>query len=166
MSATIEDLNIKVESDSAPPTIDVEYPCIVCGRESGPYGGRGRKPTKCSEHKAPTKGTRNVPRNSNTALAAQAADALFQLNGLVALLGTLAGYEATGEQIQLGNDAFRDKAYEALLTDPELCRTILRGGVLSGRMALVLAYGMFGASVAPVAVMEFKAKRLEKREDV
>lgn len=155
-------------TDSAPPLSDVEYPCEVCGKEAGPYKGKGRKPKLCEDHKrgATTKSATPIrtPGNTNAKLAAQAADALDQMNGLVAFVAAMAQWEHTGEAIQTGRPTFRDQAYEALLTDPELCRTILRGGVMSGRVALIMAYGMFGVSVAPVALMEARQKKLAREE--
>lgn len=155
-------------TDEAPPQSDVEFPCRICGREAGPWKGKGRKPTLCADHKRGTASTvkskQTTPGNTNAKLAAQAADALDQMNGLVAFVAAMASWENTGEAIQTGRPTFRDQAYEALLTDPELCRTILRGGVMSGRVALIMAYGMFGVSVAPVALMEARMKKAARAE--
>jgi hypothetical protein len=161
------DLIFKPEQDEAPDTDQsaVEYPCVVCGRESGPYGGRGRKPTKCPEHKG--NGTPSVKRGTtpikNAVLAGQAADALVQLNSIVALVATLAQYEGTGDALRIAQDGFREQAYQALLTDPELCRSILKGGVMSGRVALLIAYAMLGSVVAPVAMYEAREKSRERK---
>jgi hypothetical protein len=148
--------------DVIPVTDDVEYPCEVCGREAGPYGGRGRKPKFCPDHKksAPTKAAASTPKNN--ALAAQAADALVQINSLVAFGATVMQYEETGETLRNAQDEFRNRAHAALITDPKLCQAILRGGPMSARAALILSYGMMATIVGPIAVQEFRDKRAAK----
>jgi hypothetical protein len=65
------DLTIKPEevetfrqADSVPPIGDFEYACEVCGVELK-YGGRGRKPKFCADHKSGNKS--NGPTVSRTA---------------------------------------------------------------------------------------------------
>jgi len=150
--------------DIAPPTADVEFPCRVCNKEAGPWGGRGRKPTLCAEHK---KGSRKGPAKvtgSASSLAAQAANVLEQVNGIVAIAAMATGFAGTASAIAAANGEFREQAYMALTTDPELCRLILKVGAKSSKMSLGMAYLGLGMAVAPVAVMEFKAKREAKLE--
>lgn len=153
------------ETDSIPPTSEVEYPCTVCGKEAGPYKGTGRKPTKCPDHKRGTSTVRaNRPALPNDKLAAQAADALVQLNGL-AMIGLMTtGFNSTASAMQLTQDGFRQAAYEALLTDPALCRSILRAGTTSGKVALIIAYGMMLSAVVPTALVEAREKRAAREE--
>jgi len=150
------------EPDTIPETDTVEYPCTVCGREAGPYSGRGRKPKFCPEHKKTTGkvGSRKAPKND--ALAAQAADALVQVNRMAAFGATVIGYEDTGHALRSAQDEFRNAAHAALVTDEELCRAILRGGALSARMSLILSYGMMLTVVGPVAVHEYRQRRTNK----
>lgn len=151
--------------DEAPPT-RYEYSCEVCGKELK-YSGRGRHPTKCDEHKkggSSKSGLRTNRLGKNEELAAQAAYALSQLNGLIAVGLKMSGLEVTAEAIDEARPAFRENAQEALVTDPELCRTILKAGTSSGKVALVMCYAMFLGAVVPVGVMEYKLKRAEKRE--
>jgi hypothetical protein len=148
------------------PAVDVKYPCEICGQECE-YSGRGRPPTKCAEHKS-TKSSgkkRASGLGSNATLAAQAAEALVQFNGLVAILLMLAQMPMTVDAIETAKDGFREAAYEALLTDPALCKTILKGGTASGKIALLIAYGMFAGAVGPVAYMEYKEKARIRREE-
>lgn len=143
------------------PTLDIiEYPCEVCGREAGPYSGRGRKPKYCSDHKR-NKNTSSTPRvkGTNAGLAAQATEALVQINNMAAVGLMVMSYPETAGAISDRETTFREQTYNALLTDPGLCRTILRAGTTSGKAALAIAYGMFFTSLAPVAVMEFKERR-------
>lgn len=146
--------------DSSPATSDVEFPCRVCNKEAGPYSGRGRKPTLCPEHKA-AKGT---PRQSRVtgapaSLAAQAAGVLEQLNGIIAVGCMAFGMNETAHAIASGNEQFKEQAYAALVTDQELCKLILKGGVKSAKISLGLAYASFAMGVGPVAVNELRAKK-------
>lgn len=137
--------------------------CETCGKPLT-YAGRGRKPRFCDEHKKGAKGSgKSTANRSNRVLAEQAADALVQVNSLVAMLclTPVLRMPATGTAISAAEDGFREQAVEALTTDPKLCRTILKAGTTSGRMALVIAYGMLGVAVAPVAYMELQQKRAE-----
>lgn len=154
-------------TDSTPPQSDVEYPCEVCNAESGPYGGRGRKPKRCPLHKK-AKSSTPSPRVTGSAanLASQATATLVQLNGLLAVGAMAVGMFDTASAIAEHNPSFEEKAYQALLTDPELCKMIVRGGVKSARVSLFIAYtgffvpvGMRGYNEA----MEQKAAR-EKRK--
>ncbi len=149
-----------MEPDSVPDLSDVEYPCEVCGKESGPYGGRGRKPKRCPEHKKQTRSNNSPKITGNIAnQAAQAVAVLEQLNGAMALgLSALSMFKTAGAIVEY-NPTFRDSAYNALLVDPELCKMILKSGAVSGKMMLGLAYAGMGMAVAPTAVMEYRDKK-------
>lgn len=151
----------EMPDDTVPPTSQVEFPCEVCGNESGPYAGRGRKPTRCTAHKrANAKGAR-APRvtGAPASLAAQAAGVLEQLNGIFAIGCMAVGFNMTASAIAAGNDQFREAAYSALVTDQDLCKLILKGGVKSAKVSLGLAYLSFGMGVAPVATLEYREKK-------
>ena len=150
------------ESLTTPPLDAVEYPCEVCGKESGPYGGRGRKPRRCAEHKRAASTTRSKTTGKNAALAGQAADTLAQYNDLVALVATITRFTYTGEAISNANGEFRDRAYAALLTDPELAQSIVKAGGISGKAALIVSYAMLAGAVVPVATLEFRDKKAER----
>jgi hypothetical protein len=148
--------------DSIPPTLEVEYPCEVCGNEAGPYGGRGRKPKRCAVHKKGSTGQSRKVTGNVASMAAQATAVLEQLNGIITIGLMAVGYTDTARAIAGENDAFAQKAHQALLTDPELCRMILKGGVKSGKIALGIAYGSMLMTVAPTAVVEYKEKKEER----
>lgn len=160
---TPDDLE-RLGTDTAPPIDAPEYPCSVCGREAGPYSGRGRKPTKCPEHKGATSAGRPKTTGKNSVIAGQAADTLAQYNDLVAFIAIMAKYEGTGEAIQNANDVFREKAYAALLTDPDLAASIIKSGGISGKAALIISYAMLAGAVAPVAMMEARVHKQERLE--
>ena len=151
--------------DDAPPNADVEYPCKICGKEAGPYGGRGRKPVYCPEHKKGNKGSGNKRAlTSNDAKARAAASALVQVHGLVAMGLMVTGFPETASSLsEVTQAGFEERAYEALLTDPALCATILKAGTTSGRMSLLIAYAMLAGAVVPTAWQEVKAKRAPER---
>lgn len=140
-----------------------EFSCEVCGVELT-YGGRGRKPKFCDEHKRT-----NTTRRSSTSgmgnekLAAAALDVLVQGNNILAMCAMLAQLYGTASAISEREDAFRVQALEALKMDPGLCRTILKAGATGGKAALAVAYGMMLLSIAPVTIGELKAKK-EARE--
>ncbi len=150
----------KAEMDETPELEDVEYPCKVCGQESGPYGGRGPKPKLCPIHKK--QGTskaapRVAGRDAN--LAAQATGVLVQLNAMIAMGAAAVGLFNTAVAIKDSNEAFEQTAYQALVTDPEFCKFLLKGGAKSAKLSLALAYGGMGVYVAAIAAEEIKAKR-------
>lgn len=165
---TLTEVELPFAPDERPPVAEDVPKCVVCGVELV-YKGTGRKPTKCDEHrrggravKAAAKsagGTSSGASSTNERLATQAADVLCQVNemGAVALmLGRLFG---TASALSGANDAFREQAFQALLLDPGLCRSILRGGAKSGKFALMGAYAMLLVGVAPVAIEEIKELR-------
>jgi len=159
MSDTLTFEDALPDMDTVPDLEDVEYPCRVCGRESGPYSGRGRKPVLCLDHKSTTRGKKSTPKVTGSAanLAAQATGVLTQLNGMIAIGLMAVGLNGTASAIAAANGTFEEQAHAALLTDPDLCKLILRGGVKSAKVALGLAYVGMGVSVVPVATMEVRA---------
>jgi hypothetical protein len=156
----------EVPTDTIPTVQDVKYPCEVCGNESGPYSGRGRKPKRCATHKRQkTSGVRVTGSTSN--LAAQAAKSLVQLNGFMAFGAAAARLFGTASAIAGYQEMFEQQAYAALITDPDLCRMIVQAGGKSSKLSLVLAYVGMGMAVAPTAMEEIRALKAarEARED-
>jgi hypothetical protein len=152
-----------IPKDTVPDLSDVEYPCRICGKEAGPYGGRGPKPKLCPEHKKVTAGGKSSKVTGAPAtLAAQATGVLVQLNGMLAMGAMAMGMFGTASAISDANGTFEEQAYQALLTDPELCRLLLKGGVKSAKVSLGLAYVGMGVSVVPTAMMELKEKKAER----
>lgn len=154
-------LDADIPEDTVPLTTDVEYPCEACGKEAGPYSGRGRKPRFCVDHKKNKNASvRKVTGNAGN-LAAQATEVLSQLNGIIAIGLMAVGMNQTASAIAAGNDTFAERAHAALLTDTDLCRLILKGGVKSAKISLGIAYAGLGVGVVPVAVNEIREKREE-----
>ncbi len=140
--------------------------CQVCGKPLE-YNGRGRKPKYCSEHrKGPSRSTVKASNAKNERLASQATDALMQINGITAFLAHITGLPATADAITTAEPALREQVHAALITDPDLCALILKGGMQSARVSLVIAYAMFGVAVVPTAIAEVKVKRLAKEAEL
>ncbi len=159
----MEFMDAIIPPDSTPDYADVEYPCSGCNKEAGPYGGRGPKPKWCSECKPKKKNASGVKVTGAPAnLAAQAAGVLEQLNGMLAIGLTAVGFFDTAGALAAANGTFKEQAYQALLTDPELCKLILKGGVKSAKISLGLAYCGLGVAVVPTAVNEFREKKAER----
>ena len=150
------------DMDEAPPLADVTDPCKKCGRQIDvPYGGRGPRPKFCSTCKNTGGVKRQTPRitGKDQSLAAQATSVLVQLNSMIALGAAALGLFRTGGAIVNANEGFEAAAYQALLTDPELCKAIMRGGAKSGKVALGLAYGGMAMAVIPTAAEEVREKK-------
>lgn len=165
LSGVVDFVPDVIPSDEAPETSH-ELSCEVCGKELH-YAGRGRKPKRCDEHKkggGTTRRSRSENIGKNEQLAAQAAEALVQVNTLAEMGARFGKMEYTAEALSTAKEAFREQVFEALKTDPELCKLILRGGVQSARIQLLIAYGMLASVVVPVAAMEIKAKREAAKE--
>lgn len=148
--------------------LDLDGPsCRVCGVALD-YAGRGRKPVYCDEHRKSSRAkTTALPSSrradSSDKLASQAATVLCNVNGFVSLAVMAAGLPQTSEAITVARDGFYIQAKEALVTDPDLCKQILRTGGLSAKVSLILAYGMMAGVVGPVAALEIRVKREERR---
>lgn len=153
--------------DSTPPTYDT--PDETCGHRNNTGDACLKDPGHSGRHRyrplASGSGTATRGRgNSNAQLASQAADAI---SSLAALLGTGAyvmGFTNTGRAMSVKEreDAFREQNYNALLTDPGLCRMILRAGTTSGRLALFLSVGMYGFSLMPYVQADIEARRTQE----
>lgn len=149
-------------TDEIPLVSDVTDPCRKCSREIDiPYSGRGPRPKLCSTCKG-SAGKRSAgPRVTGNAqnLAAQATGVLVQLNAMLGLAAGALGFFETGKAIIAGNEQFESQAYQALLTDPEFCKAILKTGAKSAKLSLGMAYGGMLMSVIPTMAMEMKAKK-------
>jgi hypothetical protein len=144
------------------PDLDVDEPDVT--DSEAPYGytptGRVRK--------RPTGSRKNATRQagaSNEKLARQAAKTLVQTHGIIAIPLILVGLTETAAALtdEQRNDLFEEQVYSALLTDPALCRSILKGGGTSGKIMLLIAYVMFGAGVGAVAIPEVRELQAARR---
>lgn len=159
----------EMQQDDAPlttETVGEEYPdkCLTCGK-GVPYGGAGRRPKYCDEHKKTR--AKSSPRASgrgDAKLAANAARMLGQLNGLIGMGLAAYGLDMTAAAIAKAEEQFVESATTALENDPKLARKITSLGASTGKASLAVAYGMLGAAIAPVAVVELRMKKAAQEE--
>lgn len=149
-----------IPADEAPSVPEIA--CVECGKELT-YSGRGRKPKYCDEHKPKNSAANPARSKRGDAIAREAADVLVQINGLiqVGMLIVPEPYKMprTAMKLDAVSDKFGEQAFEALKASPALAKAIARAGGVSGSAGLIIAYGMLAASIAPVAVEEWKSKR-------
>lgn len=107
----------------------------------------------------PRGSTPKIPKTGNDALAAQATEVLLQLNSVICAGLFITGLTETSSAIAAREEGFKAQAYQALLTDAKLCKTILRARGTGGLISLLLAYGLLGGAIAPVAMNEIKTKK-------
>jgi hypothetical protein len=152
-------------TDTIPEVDHIEFPCRICNKEAGPYGGRGRKPTLCADCKPKGKRSDGVRVTGNAHnLAAQAAKVLANLNTMMAMGAAMASmFRTSGAIAQYNAEMFEQQAYQALLLDPELCRQILKTGGKSAGVSLFMAYIGMGVAIGPTAYEEYRDKQAEKR---
>lgn len=135
--------------------VPLSAPLPTSDDPEAPYGrtasGRIRKRPVGSRKNGPT-----GPRGSNEQLAKQAASLLAQTNGLITTGLFLVGFQRTASAIAERNEPFEAQVAAALVTDPALCRTILKAGGTSAKLSLLIAYAMLAGSVAPVAISEYR----------
>lgn len=141
---------------------DPEYPGST---EEAPYGytptGRIRKRPVANKSSAGS--GRRMPASESSAKSA--AGLLARMNEMIAASLTLVvGLPNTGAALIEGNKQFEAMAFEALLTDPALCRKILSAGSTSGKAGLALAYGMLGMGIVPAAFAEVRERKQEVEE--
>jgi|SRR5665647_267733 len=157
--------DVEIPQDEPVPTT-FEYACQECGKELF-YAGKGRHPKWCNEHKPGRGATAGTPRKkgagANAALARQAADTLGLTNAVLAVGMRLVPMPFrmpnTADALVVANETFIDLAYDALLADPGLARAIVRGGGVSGKFMLIVAYAMLAGAIVPVGIDEVKANR-------
>jgi len=153
------------EDDTFPPEISpVEYElCSVEGCENprAKSTGRGRKPTKCEEHKGSKSpsGSKSASRSTADKDVDAAARVLRSVVGMGGLGITFAGYPMTGSAIGNALDPFEESLVQALRNDPGMVKLLLSGGQNMGRMMLLVSFGQLGAAVLPVFMMEARAKK-------
>lgn len=164
--------DVDFPKDTTPDLSDVEYPCQqempgggICGKESGPYSGRGRKPKKCPDHKKsiPTpRGSAPKITGTNAVLAAQATEALCSIDGMLQLGAAVMGFTETSAVIAEADEVFRIRVNAALLNNPNSARKILSWGGKAGDAGLFIAIGLHIATIAPVFAHEAKQKKAER----
>lgn len=171
MSETVADLsNLDVTEspipDSPETDLDGGIACSVCGVDiTHLYSGRGRKPTKCEEHKR--QGASKIGSSSRVSgdvgAAVQSLESAYTLLklGLVLVGAHQAAADLTASIPGL---SAQNAAY--LATDKDLVKRINRVGKVGGRAQFFLTQGLVIIPVAITAGGELRARALENRVPV
>jgi hypothetical protein len=151
MTETVSDLSklaaetVPIPEDDAAP----EYACEVCGKELQ-YGGRGRHPRFCEEHKprsASSISTRKSSAKGDVAAALSAMDMMYDLLGMGLLMvgahDALDLFKESRPQLKEKNEAY-------LSNDAALAKSLAKLGRTGGRYAFATAQV---ATVGPVLVL-------------
>lgn len=139
--------------------------CEVCGTALV-YAGRGRKPTRCDEHKrnkSSNSGTRSSAKGSTRDVTA-AASALKTLNSVVAVPLMMVAPSA-GKAWSDRLPALEAQTLTILESDPALARRLAAAGSKGGTLALTLAYGMNLIPVLAIARQEMEDRRIATVEE-
>lgn len=149
---------------NAPDVDSTDLTCEVCGTPIT-YAGRGRKPTRCDEHKrSGSKSSGNsAPRRNdrNVDAACAALDGLYQamLMPLFAMSPSAgSAWEAQIEQLNARNRII-------LSGDPALARKIVDGASKGGGAALLISHVIAVGPVASIAVHDIRARRAANRPE-
>ncbi len=137
--------------DDAP---DLEIPQGV--DPLAPYGrtetGRIRKRPVGSKKSA------NGPSPRNAAKAKQAAGVLMEAHAIgVGAVVLMQMYQTAGAMSERAA-TLEDSMTRALMLDGNLCDTILKGGVQSGKIMLLIAVFTHAIAIAPTAVSEYRER--------
>lgn len=156
---------LPVPDDETPPVenptgdFDPSYPGST---SEAPYGFRDDG-TPYKRHHGKRGGS---PRSSsgkvstrNETQARTAAALLAQMNLIVVMALQASNLDKTAASIAESNAMFEQMAFNALATDPALCRKILGAGAVSGKAGLIMAYAVLGVSAVPAIRTEIQERK-------
>jgi hypothetical protein len=132
------------EDDAAP-----EYACETCGKELH-YGGRGRHPRFCEEHKprgASNISTRKSSAKGDVAAALSALDMMYDLLGMGFLV---VGAHDAADLFKESREQLKEKNESYLSNDAALAKSLAKLGRTGGRYAFATAQI---ATVGPVLIL-------------
>lgn len=165
ISFTVADIPPADPVDDDNNTQTKEYTCDVCGTPLA-YGGRGRPPTRCDEHKRSGTSTGSSsraagPRRSNKDVDAAMA-ALDAAHTSLSFVFMLASPDAASvwEAQRPSLDARNRRILES---DPALAKRIATTASKGGMPALVLSHLIAVAPTAAIAYTNIRANAAERR---
>lgn len=138
--------------------------CRVCGTGIDHlYGGRGKRPVLCEDHKKDTaskisSGTRG---NTNAKLAADAIDDAYSM----VALGLMFFAPGAASVLAASREGQKEKNLAFLSKDPELCKAINKVGKTGGRFAFFASQAMLLAPVVILATTEMRQAAILRGED-
>lgn len=135
--------------------------CEVCGTPLY-YGGRGRKPKFCDEHKrSAPKSSSGGSKGRNGAVVDAAMANLNMLNNMAKLpIGLISA--PAGQVWNSKLDDLQAQSRAILESDPALAKSIAGAGAISGKWLLLGAYALAFKDVAAVAIIDNSQKRAAK----
>jgi hypothetical protein len=129
--------------------------CAVCGKEFPVNPGRGRKPSKCEEHRT-TRSAKNdsTPRSVKAGSDVDTAvSTMTSMNTLLSMLSMGLRLNATAEMLS-NDEQFIVEMRRAFMTNPKLAARVAKLGSVSGTAAFVAAMTSFYAPIVMTAVIE------------
>lgn len=161
ISFTVADIPPADPVDTAPSNGSAgAYTCEVCGTPLT-YGGRGRPPTRCADHKraGSSSGGTTARRSSRDVDAAMAALNASHTS-LSFLLMMLAPDAATAWEA--GRPSLDDRNRRILEADPALAKRIATAASKGGAGALVISHLIAVAPAAVIAGSKYRTARAER----
>lgn len=152
---------LDTDTDTTSPVSVPDIACQVCGRDIAyMYKGRGRKPTKCEEHRTakPSKlGTAKSTKNVDAACAAMSMLYDMLSTGLL-MIGARKSLALFGES----REELDEKNRKYLANDPALAARLANMGRTGGRYAFISAQVMTVGPVILLATGELRERAAER----
>lgn len=160
ISFTVADIPPSSPADDADtPITSTDLTCEVCGTPLL-YGGRGRKPKFCDEHKQQSTSSGTRRRSSNRDVDAAMAALGSAHSSLSFLLMLMAGDAAVAWEAN--RPALDERNRGILEADPKLAKRLATAASKGGGPALVLSHLIAVAPAAGIAYGKVRAVRQDK----
>lgn len=143
----------EVDPDPSPqPSQTTDLACEVCNRPLV-YGGRGRKPRFCDDHK-PTRSA-NVPRgSSDVAQALAVMDGMYTMLSMLLMTVSPNALQAWRQQVP----TLQERNAVFFAADKNLCKSVNRVGSKGGKSAFVASNAVAIAPVVAIAVTDMRTR--------
>lgn len=149
------------DTDATSPAPVSEISCQVCGKDIAYlYKGRGRKPTKCEEHRAskPSKlGTAKSTKNVDSACAA-----MSMMYDILSTALLMIGARKSMRLFAESREELDEKNRKYLANDPALAARLANMGRTGGRYAFISAQVMTVGPVFLLAAGELRERSAER----
>ncbi len=138
--------------DVDPPQPSTDLSCEVCGTPLV-YGGRGRKPRYCDDHK-PARSA-SIPRGSS-----DVAQALAVMDGMYTMLSMLLTVASPNALIMFRQQVpmLQERNAVFFAADKNLCKSVCKVGSKGGKTAFISSNAIAIAPVIAVAVGDMRAR--------
>lgn len=140
--------------------------CTVCGKDIGYlYSGRGRKPTKCEDHKKNSSASNLTGSRGSSDIKQALATLDFAYSALGMILTMVGATEAAGT-LSMSIAGLQEKNASFLAQDKEMVKRINSLGKTGGRYGFFAANAMTLVPVGAIAAQEIKARFGKANDDV